>query len=146
MTREDIKTALLAAIDGAGLSLATVAAFSTRDIGSESGDIVVVKPAALVIYQGSSFSGRNLPNTLYQDLGTWDVLVVTEELAGGDKPHEAALSILDGLIDTLGGLKITGPSGRAMVKIIGVEPGEARPGLATYSLVLEIDADLFTHP
>lgn len=143
----DTKTALLAAINAAGLTLATVAAFSTRHINDESGDIVVIKPAALLVYGGSTYTPHNVPSTFYDDPQQWEIVIVTEDLSGGDNPSAQALAIIDALKKKMGGLKLTAGAARGFVKLTGTEallPWQN--GLAKYSILLTVETDFVSAP
>lgn len=142
----DIQAGLLAAIQASGLTLKTLRGLSTRDIKEQSGDVVVIAPAVLVVYAGSEVSARNLTSTLYSDPSQWDVLVVAEDLSGGAKPAEAALAMIDTLLAKLGGLKLTAASGRGNVELTRIEPVRFENGLAQYAILLTVESDFQTAP
>jgi hypothetical protein len=147
MDVEHIKDGLLEAIEDAGVTLATVAAYSTRNL-NESGEVVVIKPAALLVYGGSPLAARNIYWTLYDDPSQWEVLIVAEDLAGGDAASASAIAIVDALKKKLGGLKLNAASGRGLVRLDGIAP---RPeffaaGVAVYSLLLTIESDFQSTP
>jgi hypothetical protein len=145
MDIEHIKDGLLAAIAASGVTLSTIAPLSTRDL-TESGEIVVIKPAALVVYAGSPLGSRNIIGTLYDDPSRWEVLIVAEDLAGGDEPSASALAIIDALKKKLGGLKLTAASGRGIVKLDGIEPVSFTAAAAAYSMLLVFESDFQTTP
>ncbi len=137
MSLRTIEEGLIAAISDAGLGLDTVRGLSTADLNEQTGDLVVIPSAALVVFAGSEMSSRDLGGLTYEDEGAWQVVVVTEDLSGNEGARRSAYDIVDAMKDVLAGLKIGEGGDRTHITLSGVEVVQVTSGRAVYSLTLE---------
>lgn len=134
ITLTEISDGILAAINAVGLGFKTVRPVSTSDFEQDS--IIVVPPAALLMYNGSELASANAPGTTYTWQSRWLLFVVNEDLAGGDKPSRGAYGFLDQLKNTLAGIDVAGASGKARVLLAGEDFQDISGGKVAYSMAL----------
>ncbi len=140
MSLRVIEDGLIKAIADAELGLDTVRGLSTADLNEQTGEVLVLPSAALVVFGGSGLESKDLGGLTYDDQGTWQVIVVTEDLSGNEGARTEAYDVIDQLKQVLAGLKITTGGVKAHVTLAGVEVIEVTAGKAVYSLSISVAA------
>lgn len=134
----EIGDGIVDAIATAALGFTTLRLFESRDLDDASGEVIVLPPAALVLYESSNFSPQNVNGTLYDDVQTWTVFCRFEHLGGHAGARAAGLAALEGLKKALASIDVTNTNAaKARLTLLAIEPAGAEAGKVDYVLTIE---------
>ncbi len=139
MTIEEISDGLVKLIVDAELGAATVRALSSSDIEEQSGVLLTLPPALLVMFDGSLLESSDLPGRTYAWTSRWRVIVVAEDLSGGAEPARGAYRLLDELMKIAAGADVVGAEGKARLFLESQQIEDAEPGRVAYSMTVRAE-------
>lgn len=127
--------ALVVAAAVPGLAVKTL---SSSDVQTD-GELRLAPPAAAIYLESGALQASSIDGLTYADEPRWGVLIVAQDLGGGDAPAKAAYAILDALRTALAGKVISEGATRAKVFLEGYDTVTVGAGRAVLRLGLRLD-------
>lgn len=138
MTVAAMLDGLMALAAGAGVAGLAVKALSSQDATTD-GELRLAPPAAAVYLESGVMQAASADGFTYADEPRWGVLIVAQDLGGGDAPAKAGYAILDALRGHMAGKVIGSGAARAKVFVEGYDTVTVGAGRAVLRLGLRLD-------